>query len=1016
MPRLLFVLTAFLSLSAISAHAEEPRYGLRVPEGFEVTEFADSGLANDIFCMTLDPQGRVVVSGRGYIRLLTDDGPAAEATKPGTPGASPDRPTMTGRASKALDFAGAPKDGAMGLFWEGDDLYCMGDGGLRRYSNAGGEGRLRPPELLYKFKTGGEHDAHAIRRGPDGWLYVLCGNSTGINKRFATAPTSPIENPVAGCVLRFSADFKRCEIVADGFRNAYSMDFNRDGELFTFDSDNERCVSLPWYEPTRLYHVVPGGHHGWQNPQHAVTWRFPPYFLDVVAPVATFGRGSPTGVVCYKHTQFPAEYRGGLFLLDWTFGRIYFASLKRAGSSYTAESKVFLQAVGDNGFAPTAAAVHPLMGDLFVSIGGRGTRGAVYRIRYPKGVDGVKPDEVAKWQPAARSLEWKEDSGPALIEQAARGEPFERLHALTAMLRHREHFDAAQLEAVVKSNAGSSDRALCQTTAALVAHLDERDQERLVRLLRKDAEVATVGLGRVSAHPAEVLEAATRLLSGQETEKRVRLDAVRLIQLAVGDVTAPTAKGTVWEGYTRRQDSVKLPEAARKALREALASHDTDLAREAGRTLAMVEDESEETVGRVSSLLDVKDVPVDTLHHLIVLARLRGARSRAVTERVTTALLGLDRSLVAHGLKRDSNWPLRVAELHAELARKDANLNAALLAHPDFGRPDHVLFTQRPGFDRQAAAEKFFARIERDADYPWNAALVELIGGLPPERSLPVLRKLWGQQGLDETILPVLAREAREKDRGKFLEGLSAARTATVRAALDALEKLPRPMEIGKEEIVALVLALRRLPEGKDEDRLRQRIEGRLRQGTKQELASAEAWAKWCVGRYPDVAPRLKDADGVDVEAWERRLAALDWTAGDAERGRAVFTKASCAACHSGAQALGPDLHGAAGRFSRADLFTAILRPSKDVAPRYRTTLIATADGKVYQGLIVYEAVDSVILQTGPATTLRLTNQQIAERRQTALSLMPSGLLDRLSDREIADLYAHLKEMKGPAK
>ena len=64
----------------------------------------------------------------------------------------------------------------------------------------------------------------------------------------ATLPTSPIKDPVAGCMLRFPPDFKGCEIVADGFRNAYGFDFNSDGEWFTFDSDNERCVSLPWYE------------------------------------------------------------------------------------------------------------------------------------------------------------------------------------------------------------------------------------------------------------------------------------------------------------------------------------------------------------------------------------------------------------------------------------------------------------------------------------------------------------------------------------------------------------------------------------------------------------------------------------------------------------------------------------------------------------------------------------------------------------------------------------------------
>jgi putative heme-binding domain-containing protein len=86
------------------------------------------------------------------------------------------------------------------------------------------------------------------------------------------------------------------------------------------------------------------------------------------------------------------------------------------------------------------------------------------------------------------------------------------------------------------------------------------------------------------------------------------------------------------------------------------------------------------------------------------------------------------------------------------------------------------------------------------------------------------------------------------------------------------------------------------------------------------------------------------------------------------------------------------------------------------VAPRYRTTLIATDDGKVYQGLIVYEAVDSVLLQTGPAQTIRLTERQVRARRQTATSLMPVGLLDPLSDRDLADLYAYLQSLGGPKK
>src|SRR5262249_23640364 len=159
--------------------------------------------ANNIYHLTLDPRGRVVVAGPGYIRILVDD-------------------DHDGRADRVLDFADGPKDGAQGMLWEGSWLYVSGDGGLRRYRVAAdGDRAERPSELVRKLKTGGEHSAHAIRRGPDGWLYVLCGNSTGIDSTFAQLPTSPIQKPVAGCVLRFQPDLKASEIVADGFRNPY---------------------------------------------------------------------------------------------------------------------------------------------------------------------------------------------------------------------------------------------------------------------------------------------------------------------------------------------------------------------------------------------------------------------------------------------------------------------------------------------------------------------------------------------------------------------------------------------------------------------------------------------------------------------------------------------------------------------------------------------------------------------------------------------------------------------------
>src|SRR5436305_10559728 len=71
-PRLTTALFSLLIATGPSA-AAEPVAGLRVPPGFEVREFAGDDLAHDIFTMTLDSRGRVVVAGRGYIRLLIDD-------------------------------------------------------------------------------------------------------------------------------------------------------------------------------------------------------------------------------------------------------------------------------------------------------------------------------------------------------------------------------------------------------------------------------------------------------------------------------------------------------------------------------------------------------------------------------------------------------------------------------------------------------------------------------------------------------------------------------------------------------------------------------------------------------------------------------------------------------------------------------------------------------------------------------------------------------------------------------
>ena len=139
----------------------------------------------------------------------------------------------------------------------------------------------------------------------------------------------------------------------------------------------------------------------------------------------------------------------------------------------------------------------------------------------------------------------------------------------------------------------------------------------------------------------------------------------------------------------------------------------------------------------------------------------------------------------------------------------------------------------------------------------------------------------------------------------------------------------------------------------------------------------------------------------------------MDWAGADEQRGLAVFQKKACHKCHAGSGPLGPNLAGAAARFSREDLFGSILDPHKEVAPPYQTTQIATSAGKVYSGLIVYESPDATLVQTTPETTIRIAGDEILSMKKGRVSLMPSGLLNDVTDLDLADLYSYLKTVQS---
>jgi len=132
-----------------------------------------------------------------------------------------------------------------------------------------------------------------------------------------------------------------------------------------------------------------------------------------------------------------------------------------------------------------------------------------------------------------------------------------------------------------------------------------------------------------------------------------------------------------------------------------------------------------------------------------------------------------------------------------------------------------------------------------------------------------------------------------------------------------------------------------------------------------------------------------------DIEDYARF--ALE-TPGDPVAGERIFFDESgvaCFKCHAvggrGA-AIGPDLTLIGVQFPRKDLIEHVLEPSKVVREGYQQWMIETRYGENYSGLIQSETAESVRLVGADGAAQSIPKKEIASRKASSLSLMPSGL------------------------
>ena len=218
------------------------------------------------------------------------------------------------------------------------------------------------------------HQIESLAFGPDGALYVSTGDAylagdvqnadsfVGKILRMHPDGSLPADNPFPGSYT-----------YAYGFRNCFDLVFDVAGELFSADNGPDR--------DDELNRIVAGGNYGWPIQLGATT------APEFVAPLHVWNQiVAPGGMAFYTGTQFPAAFRGKLFVVLFgdTFSqgpsdrakRVQLVDLAATPPSFVDFAVYAFAGIGN----PVDVAQGP-DGSLFLS---DIFQGIMYRIRYTR--------------------------------------------------------------------------------------------------------------------------------------------------------------------------------------------------------------------------------------------------------------------------------------------------------------------------------------------------------------------------------------------------------------------------------------------------------------------------------------------------------------------------------------------------------------------------------------------------------------------------------------------------------
>lgn len=819
----------------------------------------------------------------------------------------------------------------------------------------------------------GWQDTHetlnTFKWGPDGWLYGCHGVFTHSNVGKPGAKDNERTRINAG-IWRYHPTKHIFEVFAEGTSNPWGIDFDEHGQLIA-----EACV-IP-----HLFHIIQGARYHRQAGQH-----FNPHTYDDIKTIADHlhwagnqwnqsditrstelgGGHAHCGLMIYQGDNWPAEYRGKVFMNNIHGACLNMDVLERKGSGF----------VGRHAPSPIK------FNDVWSQIVNfqEGPDGAVYFIDwYDKNQCHSNDDK-------------QHDRNNGRIFKISYGEPkFERAdlqkssnEELVRLAIEKSNWHSRHARRILQERS-TTDKTLDKLLSKPPAEPPGYDPDKKLRWLW-----ATHVTGFPN-HPTYVLNRANEFVRAWQIQllcedKVVSPEVLKeFIRLARED-KSPVVRLYLASAMQR------LPVEDRWEVLEALSQRAEDAndhniplivwyaaeplpTKDAGRALKLAEN------AKLPNLLNFMTRRTAALNTPEAFAAITKSLLRLGNDQQRLdALNGLSAAL--KGQRRvamPKDWPVVETAL-ANSANPEIRAQMQSLSLT-FGSTTALTSLRKTLMDKStdiAARKLAFDSLlsVKDAELP--ALLRQLLSD--PDLRGSALRGLgnYDDAQTPDAILPIYSSlsPAHKRDARNTLAG----RPAYARKLLAAVEA----NQVPKTDLTAdLIQQLRNL-KNPDVDALLAKVWGTTRESSADKKA--------------EIAKVRNIFHGGGSQP------------GDALRGRTVFTKI-CLPCHSlfgtGGR-VGPDLTGS----NRGDLdyiLENMVDPNAVIPNDYLSWNIEMKDDRSITAVLKEQTDHAVTVMTANET-LTLPRNEIASMKQGALSMMPEDLLKPLTDQEIRDLIIYLRQ------